>query len=193
MRSNAIEEITAHTQAWVERAVIGLNLCPFAKAVHIKKQIRYVVSLAETHEDLLRDLMAELETLAEVSPEKVDTTLLIHPYVLTDFFEYNNFLDVVDEALIDMELDDAIQVASFHPQYQFADTQPEDIENYTNRSPYPMLQLLRESSMVRAVEAYPQAEQIFEKNIETLRRMGHAGWDALGLKPAGLQPARKKT
>ena len=192
MRSNAIEEITAHTQAWVERAVIGLNLCPFAKAVHIKKQIRYVVSLAETHEDLLRDLMAELETLAEVSPEKVDTTLLIHPYVLTDFFEYNNFLDVVDEALIDMELDDAIQVASFHPHYQFADTEPEDIENYTNRSPYPILQLLRESSMVRAVEAYPQAEQIFEKNIATLRRMGHTGWDALGLKPAGLQPARKR-
>ena len=89
----------------------------------------------------------------------------------------------IDEALGDMELDDAIQVASFHPQYRFADTQPEDIENYTNRSPYPMLQLLRESSMVRAVEAYPQAEQIFEKNIETLRRMGHTGWEALGLQP----------
>ncbi|MEQ1673445.1 MAG: DUF1415 domain-containing protein [Candidatus Nitrotoga sp.] len=175
--------IISHTQEWVERAVIGLNLCPFAKAVHVKKQIRYVVSTASTHEDLLRDLMIELEALAEILPEKVDTTLMIHPYVLTDFLEYNDFLDVVDEALGDMELDDAIQVASFHPQYRFADTQPEDIENYTNRSPYPMLQLLRESSMVRAVEAYPQAEQIFEKNIETLRRMGHTGWEALGLQP----------
>lgn len=184
MSSNPIEAILiVNTQAWVERAVIGLNLCPFAKAVHIKKQIRYVVSTAATHEDLLRDLMIELETLAEISPEKIDTTLIIHPYVLTDFLEYNDFLDVVDEALVDMELDDAIQVASFHPQYQFADTQPEDIENYTNRSPYPMLQLLRESSMVRAVEAYPQAEQIFEKNIETLRQMGHTGWEALGLQP----------
>lgn len=184
MSSNPIEAILiANTQAWVERAVIGLNLCPFAKAVHIKKQIRYVVSTAATHEDLLRDLMIELETLAEISPEKIDTTLIIHPYVLTDFLKYNDFLDVVDEALVDMELDDAIQVASFHPQYQFADTQPEDIENYTNRSPYPMLQLLRESSMVRAVEVYPQAEQIFEKNIETLRQMGHTGWEALGLQP----------
>lgn len=185
--SNHLNEATviSRTQTWLERAVIGLNLCPFAKAVHAKKQIRYVVSEASTHEGLLHDLMIELEALAEISPEKVDTTLIIHPCVLTDFLEYNDFLGVVDEALVDMELDDAIQVASFHPQYQFADTQPGDIENYTNRSPYPMLQLLRESSMVRAVEAYPQAEQIFEKNIETLRRMGHTGWEALGLQPPG--------
>ncbi|MEQ1813682.1 MAG: DUF1415 domain-containing protein [Candidatus Nitrotoga sp.] len=183
MSNNPTETIISHTQVWVERVVIGLNLCPFAKAVHAKKQIRYAVSEASTHEGLLRDLMIELEALAEISPEKVDTTLIIHPYVLTDFLEYNDFLDMVDEALVDMELDDAIQVASFHPQYRFADTQPDDIENYTNRSPYPMLQLLRESSMVRAVEAYPQAEQIFEKNIATLRRMGHAGWEALGLQP----------
>lgn len=188
MSNASTEETISHTQAWLERAVIGLNLCPFAKAVHVKKQIRYVVSTASTHENLLNDLMAELETLAEISPEKIDTTLIIHPYVLTDFLEYNDFLDVVDAALEDMELDDAIQVASFHPQYQFAQTQPEDIENYTNRSPYPMLQLLRESSMVRAVEAYPQAEQIFEKNIATLRQMGHAGWDALGVNP----PDKKK-
>ncbi len=175
------EEIIAVTQAWVERAVIGLNLCPFAKAVHVKKQIRYAVSSATTHEDLLGDLMRELELLAEVPAEKIDTTLLIHPYVLSDFLEYNDYLDIVDAALEDMELEDAIQVASFHPQYQFAETQPDDIENYTNRSPYPILQLLRESSMVRAVEAYPEAEQIFEKNIATLKSLGHAGWDALGL------------
>ena len=185
------EEIIAATQTWVERAVIGLNLCPFAKAVHVKKQIRYAVSRAATHEDLLGDLMRELELLAEAPIEKIDTTLLIHPCVLTDFLEYNDFLDVVDAALEDMELDDAIQVASFHPRYQFAETQPEAIENYTNRSPYPMLQLLRESSMVRAVEAYPEAEQIFEKNIATLKGLGHAGWDALGLVKVN-PPASKK-
>ena len=177
----ANEEIIAATQVWVERAVIGLNLCPFAKAVHVKNQIRYVVSSATIHEDLLGDLMRELELLAEAPAEKIDTTLLIHPAVLNDFLEYNDFLDVVDAALEDMELEDAIQVASFHPQYRFAETQPDDIENYTNRSPYPMLQLLRESSMVKAVEAYPEAEQIFEKNIATLKNLGHAGWDALGM------------
>ncbi len=186
------EEIIAVTQAWVEHVVIGLNLCPFAKAVHVKNQIRYVVSSATTHEDLLGDLMRELELLAEVPAEKIDTTLLIHPYVLSDFLEYNDYLDIVDAALEDMELDDAIQVASFHPQYQFAETQPDDIENYTNRSPYPILQLLRESSMVRAVEAYPEAEQIFEKNIATLKSLGHTGWDALGLVKVNLAAQRNK-
>lgn len=178
------EAIISTTQMWLERAVIGLNLCPFAKAVHTRNQIRYVVSRATTHEDLLEDLMRELELLAEAPADKIDTTLLIHPDVLSDFLEYNDFLDVVDLALEDMELEDAVQVASFHPRYQFAETQPDDIENYTNRSPYPMLQLLRESSMVRAVEAYPEAEQIFEKNIATLKNLGHAGWNKLGLLPA---------
>lgn len=181
MSAASNEAVIAATQAWLERAVIGLNLCPFAKAVHVKNQIRYVVSRATTHEDLLGDLMRELEVLAEAPVEKIDTTLLIHPDVLNDFLEYNDFLDVVDDALEDMELEDAVQVASFHPRYQFAETQPDDIENYTNRSPYPMLQLLRESSMVRAVEAYPEAEQIFEKNIATLKNLGHAGWNKLGI------------
>ncbi|MDO8412481.1 MAG: DUF1415 domain-containing protein [Gallionellaceae bacterium] len=189
MSAASNEAVIAATQAWLERAVIGLNLCPFAKAVHVKNQIRYVVSRATTHEDLLGDLMRELEVLAEAPVEKIDTTLLIHPDVLNDFLEYNDFLDVVDLALEDMELEDAVQVASFHPRYQFAETQPDDIENYTNRSPYPMLQLLRESSMVRAVEAYPEAEQIFEKNIATLKNLGHAGWNKLGI-PSPL-PAPK--
>ena len=181
MSSATNETIIAATQTWLERAVIGLNLCPFAKAVYVKKQIRYVVSSATTQEELLSDLMRELEFLAETPSEKIDTTLLIHPGVLTDFLDYNDFLDVVDAALEDMELEGILQVASFHPQYQFADTQPDDIENFTNRAPYPTLHLLRESSMVLAVSAYPEADKIFDKNIETLRKLGHAGWDELGL------------
>jgi hypothetical protein len=175
------EEIIAATQLWLERAVIGLNLCPFAKAVHVKKQIRYVVSDATTPEDLLEELMNELEVLAEAPSEQIDTTLLIHPHVLGDFLDYHDFLGVVDDAIEDMELDGILQVASMHPQYQFADTQPEDIENYTNRSPYPMLHLLREASIVRAVAAFPEAEQIFDQNIERLRSLGHEGWNELGL------------
>ena len=175
------EAIIAATQTWLERAVIGLNLCPFAKAVHVKKQIRYVVSHATTHEELLSDLLNELEFLAETPAEKTDTTLLIHPAVLTDFLDYNNFLDVVDEALEDMDLEGELQVASFHPHYQFADTQPDDIENFTNRSPYPTLHLLRESSVAMAVSAFPEADKIFDKNIETLRKLGRQGWDELGV------------
>ncbi|NRR28812.1 DUF1415 domain-containing protein [Oxalobacteraceae bacterium] len=167
------------TEAWMEKAVIGLNLCPFAKAVHVKQQIRYVVSEAETPEELLGLLMDELQFLADADPDKVDTTLIIHPNVLADFEDYNEFLDVADAALEDLQLDGELQVASFHPQYQFADTHANDIENYTNRSPYPTLHLLREDSVERAVEAFPEAADIFEKNIETLRKLGHDGWDKL--------------
>ncbi len=185
------EEVIAATQLWLERAVIGLNLCPFAKAVHVKKQIRYVVSSATHPDELLEELMHEFEVLAEATSEKIDTTLLIHPYVLTDFLDYNDFLGVVDEALEDMELDGILQVASLHPQYQFADTQPDDIENYTNRSPYPTLHLLREASIIKAVATFPEAEQIFDNNIATLRRLGHEGWDALGLANGTSQPDKK--
>ncbi|HEY6094021.1 MAG TPA: DUF1415 domain-containing protein [Gallionellaceae bacterium] len=178
------EEIIAATQKWVERAVIGLNLCPFAKAVQVKKQIRYVVSSATSVEDLMRDLIHELEKLAETSPEKIDTTLLIHPYVLTDFLDYNDFLDIVDELLEEINLAGELQVASMHPQYQFADTHENDIDNYTNRSPYPTLHLLREASVDQAVAAFPEAEKIFEKNIETMRKLGHDGWDRLWRDPA---------
>jgi uncharacterized protein len=177
-------EIIAATQVWLERAVIGLNLCPFAKAVHVRKQIRYVVSDATTPEALLQLLMDELQTLSDFSPEEVDTTLLIHPYVLNDFLDYNELLDVADAALEDMDLAGELQIASFHPQYQFADSAPDDIENYTNRAPYPTLHLLREASVERAVEAFPEASGIVDKNIETLRALGHAGWDKLDL-PSG--------
>ena len=181
MSSPAIDHdaVIAETVNWVEKAVIGLNLCPFAKAVHVKQQIRYVVCDADTPEALLEKLMEELEYLAEADPEKVDTTIIIHPNVLADFEDYNEFLDVADAALEDMDLAGELQVASFHPDYQFADTHKNDIENYTNRSPYPSLHLLREDSVERAVEAFPEAADIFEKNIDTLRTLGHDGWDKL--------------
>ena len=172
------------TRRWVQRAVIGLNLCPFAKAVHVKKQIRYVVCDATEPEQLLSVLMDELQSLSDGDPEQVDTTLLIHPYVLGDFLDYNEFLDVADAALEDMDLAGELQVASFHPQYQFADTEQNDIDNYTNRSPYPTLHLLREDSIERAVDAFPEASEIFDRNIETLRRLGHDGWDRLNIGPA---------
>ncbi len=175
------EEAIAATKLWLERAVIGLNLCPFAKSVHVKNQIRYVVSAAQTPEELLRDLLNEFEVLAESSAATIDTTLLIHPHVLTDFLDYNDFLAVVDAALVEVELDGELQVASMHPQYQFADTEPDDISNYTNRSPYPTLHLLREASIEQAVAAFPDAAQIFDNNIETMRRLGHEGWNELGL------------
>jgi hypothetical protein len=178
------DAIVAATRRWVERAVIGLNLCPFAKAVYVKEQVRYVVSPARTPEELLETLMNELQDLADADPEKVDTTLVIHPFVLNDFLDFNEFLDVADAAVEDMSLDGELQVASFHPDYQFADTDPNDISNYTNRAPYPILQLLREDSIDRAVEAFPEAEDIFEKNIETLEELGHAGWDKLDVGPA---------
>jgi hypothetical protein len=175
------EQIIADTQAWVEKAVIGLNLCPFAKAVYVKNQIRYVVSHARNIDVLLEDLERELEKLAEANPEKIDTTLLIHPYVLNDFLDYNDFLDIADTVVEELKLDGELQVASFHPDYQFEDTEPDDIDNYSNRSPYPTLHLLREASIERAVEAFPEASAIFEKNIETLRQLGHEGWAKLGL------------
>lgn len=178
------EKIIDATQLWLERAVIGLNLCPFAKAVHVKKQIRYVVSSAATPEELLEELIKELELLAESSAEKIDTTLLIHPNVLTDFLDYNDFLDVVEETLEELDLAGELQVASMHPHYQFADTEPDDMENYTNRAPYPTLHLLRESSVDKAVAAFPEADQIFEKNIETMKKLGHEGWNKLWLPEA---------
>ena len=178
------DQIIAATQNWLEKAVIGLNLCPFAKSVYVKKQVRYVVSSATTPEALLEQLMDELQTISDADPEEVDTTLLIHPFVLQDFEDYNEFLDVCDAAVEDMLLAGEIQVASFHPDYQFADTDPNDISNYTNRAPYPILHLLREESIDRAVEAFPEAEAIFEKNIETMEQLGHEGWDKLDVGPA---------
>jgi uncharacterized protein len=175
------------TRIWLERAVIGLNLCPFAKAVHAKGQIRWVLSDARTPESLLQQLRVELQGLAESDPKDIDTTLLVHPLVLQDFLDFNDFLDAADEALADLELDGVLQIASFHPQFQFAGTAPDDIGNFTNRSPFPTLHLLREDSVDNAVAAFPEAEQIFERNIQTLQDLGPAGWARL--MAAGQDPA----
>lgn len=174
--------IIAATQAWIEKAVIGLNLCPFAKAVYIKQQIRYVVSAATEVNALVPELVAELRSLQAADPAKIETTLIIIPCVLADFLDYNDFLSAADNVLEDLGLDGDIQIASFHPDYQFAGTAADDIENYTNRSPYPLLHLLREESIERAVAAFPEAEMIFEKNMDTLRKLGREGWQKLELK-----------
>jgi uncharacterized protein len=173
------EEVVAAMRVWLERAVIGLNLCPFAKTVHVKKQIRYAVSAAQTPEDLLADLVGELRILQAADPSEIDTTLLVLARVLGNFLDYNDFLELADAAVASEGLEGEIQVASFHPRYQFAGTQPEDIENYSNRSPYPVLHLVREASIARAVAAFPEASEIYERNIETLRRLGHDGWRRL--------------
>ena len=169
----------AATTTWLERAVIGLNLCPFAKAVHVKRQIRYVVSMATTPEALADELVRELEFLAEANAEVVDTTLLIHPNVLQDFLDFNDFLEVADGIVEELELDGILQVASFHPQFQFENTELDDITNFTNRSPYPTLHLLREDSVERAVAAFPEELEIASANIATLEKLGHDGWKAL--------------
>lgn len=176
------EEVVAETRAWLEKAVIGLNLCPFARAPYIRNQVRYVVSDAQAPEALLSDLIAELQTIADADPEEIETTLLIHPRVLEDFLDYNDFLGIAEGVVEDLELDGVIQVASFHPHYQFADSAPDDVENYTNRSPYPTLHLLREASVERAVESVPDPAEIYERNIETMRRLGREGWRRLGLR-----------
>ena len=176
------EAVIRVTRDWLEKAVIGLNLCPFARAVHQRGQIRYAVSDARTEAALLDDLRAELQILCAASSEQVDTTLLIHPHVLQDFAAYNNFLDAADGALAEARLVGEIQLASFHPDYVFAGTAPDDITNCTNRSPYPILHLLREASIERAVRAYPDAAEIYETNIATMKRLGHEGWARFELK-----------
>jgi hypothetical protein len=173
------EQAIAETRAWIERAVIGLNLCPFAKAVHAKNQIRYVVSDDTDVEDLLTTLCDELRLLAHADPEDIDTTLIIHPRVLTDFLDFNDFLDLADAAVEDMGYAGVLQVASFHPQYQFEGTEADDVTNASNRSPYPTLHLLREASVDRAVEAFPEAETIYEANMRTLEALGPEGWAQL--------------
>jgi uncharacterized protein len=177
--STTCDRVVQETQAWVRHAVVGLNLCPFAKAPMVKGQIRYVLSGAADTQTLLDDLCAQMHSLVGADPEEVETTLLIHPNVLGDFSEFNEFLDLADTALEELGYSGVLQVASFHPHYQFADSAPDDIGNATNRSPYPTLHLLRESSIDRAVLAIPSAESIFEANIRTLESLGAQGWAAL--------------
>ena len=173
------EHVIAETRAWIQRAVVGLNLCPFARAVQVKNQIRCVVSDAPDLETLLARLCEEMHLLAEADPALLETTLLVHPKVFTDFLDFNDFLDLADAALEELGLEGVLQVASFHPQFHFVGTELDDLSNATNRSPYPTLHLLREDSVERAVAAFPEAEAIFETNIRTLQSLGAEGWAAL--------------
>ncbi len=169
----------ALTRRWLEKAVIGLNLCPFAKAVYVKDQVRFVLSDASTPEALLEQLVEELVHLRDTPAEETDTTLLIHPEVLSDFLDYNDFLENADAAVEALDLGGIIQVASFHPDYQFDGTHPDDASNYTNRAPFPILHLLREDSVERAVAAFPDPDVIVERNIATLDRIGVDGFKKL--------------
>lgn len=176
MTDIAAPDYLADTRRWLERAVIGLNLCPFAKAVYFKQQVRFVLSDASTPEALLEQLAEELLLLRDTPADEVDTTLIVHPDVLQDFPDYNDFLDNADAAVEALDLQGILQVASFHPGYQFAGTALDDIGNYTNRSPHPTLHLLREDSVSRAVDAFPDADSIVDRNIETLDKLGVDGW-----------------
>lgn len=178
MTSDSADPI-ADTRRWLERAVIGLNLCPFAKAVHAKGQVRCVLSDATTPETLLETLGEELARLRDTPADAIDTTLIVHPRVLADFLDYNDFLELADALVAELDLEGILQVASFHPQYRFAGSAPDDIDNFTNRAPWPTLHLLREDSVERAVAAFPDPDAIVERNIATLRQLGHDGWRRL--------------
>jgi hypothetical protein len=175
------------TLRWLERAVIGLNLCPFAKAVYVKGQVHCTVSQASNLEALRDDLLQALKDLVAHEPDERDTTLLIIQNLLQDFVDYNDFLNVADDCLLALDLEGEIQIASFHPQYQFAGTDEDDITNFTNRSPYPTLHLIREASIDRAVAAFPDAEDIFEANMATMNQLGLQGWQDLNVGPTWPQ------
>ena len=183
------------TVRWLERAVIGLNLCPFAKGVHIKGQIHYAVTFASDTQEVLGVLREELAALARTPAQERDTTLIILAGCLENFLDFNDFLGSAEALLAEMELEGIFQIASFHPQFQFAGTDADDVTNCTNRSPYPVLHLLREESIDRAVESFPAAESIYEKNMEVLERLGPGGWAELGVGASaqfGRSPAAVK-
>ncbi len=178
------DPVVDDTRRWLERAVIGLNLCPFAKGPHVKGQVHYAVTEATGWSELLADLEREIDDLLASDVARRETTLLVMPRALPDFFEFTGFLGEADRLLERRELEGTLQLANFHPQYQFAGTGPDDITNFTNRAPYPTLHLLREDSIARAAEAFPEARDIYEVNMETMRRLGHDGWDRLMAKDA---------
>ncbi|ASK28410.1 DUF1415 domain-containing protein [Neisseria chenwenguii] len=175
------QTVADHTQQWLEKAVIGLNLCPFAKAPHAKNLVRIQVSQARHPDAFLEDLDRELQLLGETPADELETTLLVHPALFAGFLEFNDMLDLADQAVIDNGLEGVIQIAPFHPDFQFAGTESDDIGNYTNRSPYPTLHLIRENSIAKAAQAFPDASAIFDRNIALLEKMGKAGWDKLDI------------
>ena len=171
----------ADTRRWLERAVIGLNLCPFAKAVLVKQQVHFAVSEADDAAGVLQDFGRELAELLARDAQERDTTLLVIPRGFADFLDFHDLTARAERLVRKQGLEGVVQVASFHPRFVFAGEDAGDITNHTNRAPYPTLHLLREASMDRAVAAFPDAAAIYETNMETLRRLGHAGWDALGV------------
>lgn len=171
------EIVIEAVKTWVETVVVGLNLCPFAKQALLANGVRFVVTEATTEEGLLAALQVELELLDQCS--SIETILLIHPAVLRDFYDYNQFLDYADGLLIEMEREGVYQIASFHPDYQFGGTEPDDAENYTNRSPYPILHLIREASLEQAVANYPDSDKIPERNIALANSLGRDKLQAL--------------
>ena len=177
------DTVMADTRRWLERAVIGLNLCPFAKSVHVKGQVHHAVSTATDGAGLQDDLVRELRDLAASDPEVRDTTLLVAPDAFADFLDFNDFLEQAEAALAELDLEGVLQIAPFHPRFVFAGTREDDVTNCTNRSPYPTLHLIRESSIDRAVQAFPEAEAIYEVNMATLEKLGPEGWAALGVGP----------
>ena len=183
------DAVMAETRAWVARAVVGLNLCPFAKAVQVKEQIRYVVSAAADEASLLAALCDEMQRLVDTPAAEVETTLLIHPEVLGDFDDFNEFLGVAEAVVDEMGLDGVLQIASFHPQFRFAGTDADDVTNATNQSPWPTLHLLREDSITRAVDSFPDPDSIYETNMRTLEALGVSGW--LALQQAWRQDAKR--
>jgi len=175
--------VIARTRLWLERAVVGLNLCPFAKSVYAKEQVHYVVYDGGDETEFLVILREQLADLQAVEPQQRDTTLLMAPLLYPEFLDFNAMLPRAQRMVRKSGLDGVLQLASFHPGYVFADAQADDMANYTNRSPYPTLHLLREDSVSRAVAAYPQAQDIYGRNIATLRALGLAGWQALECGP----------
>lgn len=173
--------VTDHTRQWLEKAVIGLNLCPFAKAPHVKNLVRISVSQARHLDGFLEDLDRELQLLGDTPVDELETTLLVHPTLFPDFDTFNQMLDIADAAVVDNGLEGIVQIAPFHPDFQFEGTDSDDIGNYTNRSPYPTLHLIREDSIAKAAQAFPDASAIFERNIALLEKMGHEGWDKLDI------------
>ena len=176
-----IDTVSEHTKQWLEKAVIGLNLCPFAKAPHVKNLVRIVVSEARHLDGFLEDLDRELQLLGNTPASELETTLLVHPTLFPDFETFNQMLEIADDAVVENELEGIVQIAPFHPDFQFEGTEADDISNYTNRSPYPTLHLIREDSIAKATEAFPDASAIFDRNIALLEKMGHEGWDKLDI------------
>ncbi len=166
------EEVLGKTKQWVENFVIGLKICPFAAVPAKENRIVYRYSAATDIDVLFNDLMLSLSAVIEAEPEEVETAILVHPEVLNDFEMYLDFLGIAEEALEKSGLEGHLQIASFHPDYQFDGVDADDLSHHTNRSPYPMLHILRELSVTNAVDTHPDIEGIPERNIELMRSLG---------------------